>query len=358
MNNKIYECISIENVINKLNLKITNRIGTNIYINCPFCQKNIEKNGYMKINKNNNLYFCNNCESSGTSIELYSKLNHITTKQAFKELAKQNPKLDANIYVLNNDIKDETNRDRVYKAFLNLLPLYEHHKKKLMDFGFDENYIKTHQFKSIENNPINKKQICNELQKRGFELKGISGFFQDKDFKWTYKSHDGIFIPVIFNNKIQGLRINLDTEYRFDTKNIWFSSNNKYNGTKAINWPILLIDNKANLLEVFNSNTKKEIIMTTEIIDAHKLFNSKRKIILGVPNSINKNLLIDIINRLNVEEVILYADTYTLLHASSSMYRNIIKLLENQGIKVVLKYFVEEQIISNSINEFVKDKIA
>ena len=39
------------------------------------------------------------------------------------------------------------------------------------------------------------------------------GFFQDTDFKWTYKSHKGIFIPAFFNNKIQGLRIFLDDKY-------------------------------------------------------------------------------------------------------------------------------------------------
>ena len=68
------------------------------------------------------------------------------------------------------------------------------------------------------------------------------GFYQDKDFKWTYKSHSGIFIPTVLNNKIQGLRIFLDEKYKKDTESIWFSSNNLYNGTKANKLPIVLKD--------------------------------------------------------------------------------------------------------------------
>lgn len=50
MQNNVYECINISNVINKLHLRKTNRIGNYIYVTCPFCQSSQEKNGYMKVN--------------------------------------------------------------------------------------------------------------------------------------------------------------------------------------------------------------------------------------------------------------------------------------------------------------------
>ena len=78
MQNNVYECINISNVINKLHLRKTNRIGNYIYVTCPFCQSSQEKNGYMKVNTINNLYICDNCESSGTSIELYAKIKYIS----------------------------------------------------------------------------------------------------------------------------------------------------------------------------------------------------------------------------------------------------------------------------------------
>ena len=72
-------------------------------------------------------------------------------------------------------------------------------------------------------------------------------------------------------------RILLDNEYRLDTENIWFSSNNEYNGTKASNWPMILKDNTVNWIDMYNSDNSKSIIIATEMILAHKLFNNTNK---------------------------------------------------------------------------------
>ena len=56
----------------------------------------------------------------------------------------------------------------------------------------------------------------------------------------------GLFLDSYDKNKIQGLRILLNDEYKLDTENIWFSSNNEYNGTKASNWPMILKEEKSN----------------------------------------------------------------------------------------------------------------
>ena len=238
-NNNVYEYINITNVVNQLHLKKTCTKGWNIYAICPFCQSSKEKNGYLKINTIKNVYMCEKCGLSGSSIDLYANLKYISTKEAFKRLLKETPVLDNIPYTYNNPVKDEYYRDIVYRNFLEMQNLNDLHYKKLKEMNFTDDYIKENQFKSIENNNNKKKEICMKLQEQGLKLDGIPGFFQDTDFKWTYKSHKGIFIPVTLNNKIQGLRILLDNEYRLDTENIWFSSNNEYNGTKASNWPVI-----------------------------------------------------------------------------------------------------------------------
>lgn len=218
--NNTYEHINITNVVNQLKLKKTYTKGAYIYAICPFCQSIDEKNGYLKINTISNVYICKKCEASGSSIELYANLKYISTKEAYKRLLKETPVLDNMPYTYNNPVKDEFYRDLVYRNFLEMQKLENRHKKKLSEMGFSDEYIKENLFKSIENDMAKKKEICRNLQEQGLKLDGIPGFFQDTDFKWTYKSHKGIFIPSILNNQIQGLRILLDNEYGLDTENI------------------------------------------------------------------------------------------------------------------------------------------
>jgi hypothetical protein len=302
---------------------------------------------------------CKQCESSGSSIDLYANLKYISTKEAFKRLLKETPVLDNMPYTYNNPVKDEYYRDIVYRNFLEMQELKETHYKKLKDMNFKDEYIKENQFKSIENNNLKKKEICMQLQEQGLKLDGIPGFFQDTDFKWNYKSHNGIFIPVTLNNKIQGLRILLDREYELDTKNIWFSSNNEYNGTKASNWPMVLKDEKINWIDMYNSNNSESIIIATEIILAHKLFNNTNKTVIGIPNNIDKDLILSIVNRMNATEVFLYVDKYTILHTSGFVYENVVQALEKQNIKVDFRIALTEKNIGSELNEYEENiKIA
>lgn len=351
MQNNMYECINIENVINKLKLKKTHQIGNSIYINCPFCQSKNEKNGYMKADIVKNLYICNNCEETGTSIELYARLKYMSNKEAFKELMREMPILDNRPYIFNNPVKDEQYRDIVYSRFLEKQTLSMNHYKKLKAINFTDDYIKNNGFKSIENHSKRKKEICKELQEEGLRLDGIPGFMQDNDFKWTYKSHEGIFIPVILNNRIQGLRILLDTKYSHDTENIWFSSNNEYNGTKASNWPMILKPKESNWMDMYNKTNN--IIVATEIILAHKLFNSTQQLTIGIPNNLDKELLLNIIGRMNIKEVFLYVDKYTMLHTSTIMYQNVVETLESEGIKINFRIALTTERISD---DFIIDQ--
>ena len=358
-NNNVYEYVNITNVINQLNIKKTNIRGAYIYALCPFCQSSTEKNGYLKINTISNVYMCKKCEESGSSIDLYAKIKYISTKEAFKRLLKETPILDNMPYTYNNPIKDEYYRDIVYRKFLQMQKLKDIHYNVLRKMNFQEKYIIENQFKSIETNPIKKKDICTKLQKEGLRLDGIPGFMQDTDFKWTYKSHEGIFIPVIMENKIQELRILLDTKYGLDTENIWFSSNNEYNGTKASNWAMILKDKTKNWIDIYNSSNNDGIIIATEMILAHKLFNNTNKTVIGIPNNIDKELILNIVKRMRAKDVILYVDRYTILHTSSSMYINIVQALEENKIKVDFRIaLTERDIESEEQNNKGVEKIA
>lgn len=347
----VYNYINITNVINQLEIKKTAVKGSYIYAICPFCQNSGEKNGYLKANTISNVYICKKCEASGSSINLYAKLKYITTKEAFKRLLKETPVLDNMPYTYNNPIKDEYYRDSVYRNFLEMQILNNSHYKRLKNMNFTDEYIKENMFKSIENNENKKKEICKKLQEQGFKLDGIPGFFQDKDFKWNYKSHKGIFIPTTLDNKIQGIRILLDETYGLDTENIWFSSNNEYNGTKASNWPMVLKNKDKNWFDMYNSKKSESIIIATEMILAHKLFNNTGKIVIGIPNNLDKELILSIVNRMNASEVFLYADKYTILHTSCLMYGNIVQALEEQNIKVDFRIALTENDIGNEMEK-------
>lgn len=348
-NSNIYECINITNVINHLNIKKTSIRGNYIYAICPFCQNSKEKNGYLKINTINNIYICKKCEASGSSIDLFAKLKYVSTKEAYKMLLKEEPILDNIPYVFNNPLKDEYYRDMVYRKLLDMQELSSKHYNKLKEMGFNDSYIEKYMFKSIENNINKKKAICKKLQESGLKLDGIPGMYQDVDFKWTYKSHKGIFIPVISNNRVHGLRILLDNNYNLDTKNIWFSSSNEYNGTKANNWPMILDTN--DWFDIYNSKQSKSIIIATEIIIAHKLFNNTNKTVIGVPNNIDKDIILNIIKSRNVNEVFLYADQYTILHTSCFMYENIIETLEKQNVKVHFRIALNENNLGQELEK-------
>ena len=141
MNYKFYEHINISNVINKLHLEKTAQIGNNIYVKCPFC---LDVECIMKANMINNLFICNRCGKSGTSISLYADNKYLTNKEAYKILLREMP-------VLNKS-----------------------HQNKLLEMGFSEEYIVDNRFKSIENNASRKKEICKRLQEDGLKLEGIS----------------------------------------------------------------------------------------------------------------------------------------------------------------------------------------
>lgn len=323
--------ISIINVMNKLKLNKIYELGDVIYVKCPFCYS---KNADMKLNTNNNSYVCKNCEEKGYSIGLYAKLKFITNKEAFKELISEEPEIDFEINrTIQNERKSDNELHFVYSEFLKKLNLERRHFEKLINFGFSEEYIIKNKFKSIPNDEFIKVKICEKLIKDGYTLQGIPGFYQNFNFKWTFKSHEGMFIPVI-NNTILGLRINLDKEYNANTSDIWFSSNNCYNGTKARN-DIMILMPQNSKLELANKRNKKDVIIATEMILAHKIASIyKNDIVIGIPNVISKQKLENLRNIIDINNIFFIMDFHTVMSSPVSALEHFYRYYSEDRINI------------------------
>lgn len=267
---------SIINVKNKLRLEEIYSKKDIIYVKCPFCSS---QNGTMRLNISNNSYICKKCEARGYSIGLYAKNRYISNKEAYLDLISKEADISNNLTTstITHIKKNSEELDIVYQSFLEKLSLSSDHIMKLLKYGFTIEEIESIGFRTIPTQEEQKIEICRELINEGIDLSGTPGFFKDKKFRWNFKSHKGIFIPIIDNCKIISLRIHLDTMYSIDTSDIWFSSSQENEGAKISN-NIMILFPKENRLQLINNNQeKKDIIIASEMILAYKIAGAYKK---------------------------------------------------------------------------------
>ncbi len=265
---------SIINVKNKLGLEEIYSKKDIIYVNCPFCFSK----GTMRLNTNNNSYICKECEARGYSIGLYARNKYITNKEAYKKLISEKADMRNNLInsIITNTKKNDEELNVVYQAFLEKLSLSSEHIMKLLNYGFTMEEIEKIGFKTIPTEERQRIEICQKLKNEGIDLSGTPGFFKDKKFRWNFKSHKGIFIPVLDNCKIVALRIHLDEMYSVDTTDIWFSSSQENEGTKANNNIMILFPKYNRLQFINNTKEKRDVIIASEMILAYKIHNTYR----------------------------------------------------------------------------------
>ncbi|MBS6252699.1 MAG: hypothetical protein KH434_05685 [Clostridium sp.] len=325
---------SIINVKNKLGLEEIYSKKDIIYVKCPFCHSD---KGTMRLNISNNSYICKKCEARGYSIGLYAKNKYISNKEAYKILINDEADMSNNLMstIITNVKRNKEEVDIVYQAFLEKLSLSSNHVMKLLKYGFTMEEIEKIGFKTIPIYENQKIEICRQLQEEGINLSGIPGFFKDKKFRWNFKSHKGIFIPIQDNGKIIALRIHLDPAYSIDTTDIWFSSSQENEGTKIDNH-IMIIFPENNIIKVINNiQNVKNIIIASEMILAYKLASKfKDTIIVGVPNVLAKNEISKLNIIKDVEKVYLVMDFHTVLHNSENLLSNIYKIYDEDKIKL------------------------
>lgn len=349
---ELQKCISIFNVAHQLNLEVIERKGNEFFAICPFCgyrSKTIKAN--MKLNYIKNSYHCFDCGKSGYAIGLYATLRNLDNKSAFKELLEKEAfSCDKSEFVFdtNNKIADLNYRDTVYRSLLNTINLKNDHKKKLEDLGLTESYIEDYNFKSIPTKKFASRIISYNLSKN-FDLAGIPGFFQNEEFKWDFTPLNGIFIPVYSStNKIKGLSILLDKTYN-GTNNIWFSSNNKINGTPAENW-------------LMSFNIKEDthtIILTDDFITAHNLNLGLKVPILAFSSIQNSKNLIKQLKNTNIKKIIFTVRLSDETQKIDYLIEKLLSGLLDVGYDIEIKtYFDIESMYDSSVLEMFNNNVS
>ncbi|HCQ55034.1 MAG TPA: hypothetical protein DIU30_01635 [Clostridiales bacterium] len=192
-----------------------------------------------------------------------------------------------------NEIADIDKRDTVYRTFLNMLKLEKSSRLALNRLGFLNSTIEEQMYRTIPNKNIHRRLIAHRLSKI-YDLSGIPGFYQEADFKWTFSAGKGIFIPIFDeSHKIQALSIHLDKPFN-NTKDMWFSSKDKINGTSTKN-----VLSKNNIDE--NTNT---VVLTDNFLLGNYIKASLNVPMIAFSNISNSYQILKVIESTNVDNII------------------------------------------------------
>lgn len=332
---EVQKHIAILNVAYHLCLEIVEERGYESKAICPFCGYNkLSKIPTLSLNSQNNKYCCSRCGAGGYSVGLYAKVRAIDTKKAYKEL------LERECYSLNKEtigispinlIADIEVRDAVYRAFLGMLKLEGQHRKYLKNLGLLDSSIEDGLYKSIPQNYIKRRLIGYTLSKK-YNLAGIPGFFEEEDFKWCFNGYKGFFVPV-FNQDgyIQGLSIHLDKPFN-TSSDIWFSSNNKINGTGAKSWIM-----KNNITK--NSNS---VVITDNFLLGHLIKETINAPMLAFQNISNSYRILKELEKTNINDILfvirLPQVNENLDYIINRIFKDLIPLNYNLDIKYINNY--------------------
>ena len=232
----------------------------------------------------------------GYSIGLYARVKGIDNKKAYRELLDREcfsiQKSNITISPI-NEIADIDKRDTVYRTFLNMLKLERSSRLALNRLGFLNSTIEEQMYRTIPNKNIHRRLIAHRLSKL-YDLSGIPGFYQEADFKWTFSAGKGIFIPIFDeSHKIQALSIHLDKPFN-NTKDMWFSSKDKINGTGTKN-----VLSKNNIDE--NTDT---VVLTDNFLLGNYIKASLNVPMIAFSNISNSYQILKVIESTNVDNII------------------------------------------------------
>ena len=294
----------------------------------------------MSLNSKTNKYCCVRCGAGGYSIGLYAKIRNIDNKKAFIELLKRDCfTLNTSPIEINpiNELADVQIRDTVYRDFLSKLKLDEKHNNYLKSMGFLDSSIKVDLYKSVPKKYIKRRLISSSLA-RNYNLCGIPGFYQEEDFHWSFSKTNGFYIPIFDENGyIKALSIHLDKQYN-NTSDIWFSSNNKINGTSARNYIM-----KHNITEYSDS-----ILLTDNFLIGNLIKEITNMPTLAFQNISNSYMILREIQNTNIRNITFVLKTpessKNLDYITNRIFKDLLPLGYNLNIKHIKNYkdFFEE----------------
>lgn len=208
-------------------------------IHCPYCGGD---RFAMNISKGTGHCFSPKCEKSADSVGYYAAAMNMSLQEAKNEIRSrlnlQDKMTDIPRFVFKeapqSEIASVQERDRVYRAFLGKLYLNQKNRDNLLSRGFTEDDIAMKGYKTFPSaSEVCFEDICRQLNSEGYNLRGIPGFFKNKNNQWSFvRVTKGIIIPQVnLHNMIEGLQIRKDDDLRINTstgeleaKCCWFSS--------------------------------------------------------------------------------------------------------------------------------------
>ncbi|KAA8668352.1 DUF3854 domain-containing protein [Clostridium sp. HV4-5-A1G] len=231
--------LSILNVAYMCGLTDIKEEGYRFTATCPFCGA---KPGHFYLTPTDrrnpnykNVYRCVKCGAAGSNIKLYAELHSCSTKEAFKEImgfdvkssvVKKIKKMEKKLNKPVIPMADIDTRDKVYRKLISLLYVSDKHLGNLVLRGLTEKDIRKNGYATLPESKYLKRKICIEIQKCGFSLKGIPGFYPNKYKNWTFwtPKKGGFLVPVRdIYGRIQGCQIRKNGE-NIKKKYPWFSS--------------------------------------------------------------------------------------------------------------------------------------
>ena len=294
----------------------------------------LSKEPTMSLNTRDNKYHCMRCGAGGYSVGLYARVRGIDTKKAFKELLeKECYSMDRTRLEITpiNMIADIEVRDKIYREFLGMLKLDNQHKMYLKSLGFLNSSIENGMYKSIPKNYIKRRLIGSQLSRK-YNLCGLPGFYQEEDFRWVFSKYNGFFVPVFDEQGfIQGLSIHLDKPYN-NNQDIWFSSNNKINGTSIKNFVM-----KNNINEYSNN-----LVITDNFLLGNLIKETINAPTLAFQNISNSYTILNELEKYGIKDILfvvrLPQANENLDYIINRIFRDLIPLGFNIDIKYINDY--------------------
>ena len=235
---------NIGDVVSVMNLRIRHRNTVSLDVDCPLCD---DHKGKMNLNLKKNVFRCNRCGESGGMLNLYAKAYGVDLQTARKEIIEatsgsafkreQIQRREIEItrpQITNSPMASDAEKHKTYTRLFEMLILADCHKNNLLQRGFTEEQIEANGYKST---PVyGYKKLTKRLIEEGCTVKGVPGFYRDKDGEWTLyfnRKSSGFMIPIKnMDGLINGVQIRLDHPYD-GRKYIWLSSVNFEGGTTS-----------------------------------------------------------------------------------------------------------------------------
>ena len=236
---------TIREVAYLLNLRIRHKNAVSLDADCPFCG---ESRGKLNLNLKKNVFKCNRCGESGGMLALYGKIYGVDNQTACREikdaLGKNEQAPSYQVRKRETAPKEpeipesppapDAVKHKTYSMFFSMLVLADTHRQNLLKRGFTDRQIEENGYKST---PVfGFKKLTGKLLEAGCTVKGVPGFYQDKDGEWTIhfsNKSSGFLVPVRnVDGLVVGAQIRLDHPYD-GRKYIWLSSAGFFLGTSS-----------------------------------------------------------------------------------------------------------------------------